>query len=429
MSCSVILGAQWGDEGKGKIVDILTEQADVVARSSGGHNAGHTVVIKGEKYILHLIPSGAMHPEKLNIIGNGVVVDPKALIEEIVGLEKKGIDFTGRLFISKRAHVIMPYHGLIDRIREEIKGSKKIGTTGRGIGPTYADKAARNGIRVCDLYDKEVFREKLEQGVNEANFLLDKKYGSDEKINADDIYTEYLEYAERIRPYVKETTYLINELYDSGKKVMMEGAQGTLLDVDFGTYPFVTSSNSTAGGSCTGTGLSPNRINNVVGVMKAYTTRVGSGPFPTELFDEDGQRLRDVGHEYGATTGRPRRCGWLDLVAAKFACVVNGINYISLTKLDVLTGMKTIKACVGYKYKGETLDTFPPEIGALEGCEPIYKEFPGWEEDITKVSNYDDLPENAKKYLDYVKDFLGIKYNIVSVGTDREETMILEDVF
>lgn len=428
MSCTVVLGAQWGDEGKGKIVDILTEKADVVARYSGGHNAGHTVVIGGVKYILHLIPSGIMHGEKINIIGNGLVIDPKALLEEMEDLKKQGVVFGKGFFISKRAHVIFPYHGIIDRLREEIKGSSKIGTTGRGIGPTYAEKAARNGIRICDLYDKDVFYEKLEQNVKEANFLLEQKYSSG-KLDTDTIFKEYLGYAEQIRPFVAETTYLINDLYNEGKKIMMEGAQGCLLDVDFGTYPFVTSSNATAGGACTGTGLSPVKINRVVGVLKAYTTRVGGGPFPTELLDADGERLREVGREYGATTGRPRRCGWQDLVAAKYGVITSGTTDIALTKLDVLTGMEKLKVCIAYKVNGLVTEVFPPEIKNLETCEPVYKEFDGWEEDITNVKSYDELPLNARKYLDFIKDYLKADYCLVSVGVDRNETILLKEVF
>jgi adenylosuccinate synthase len=428
MSCTVVLGAQWGDEGKGKIVDILTEKADVVARYSGGHNAGHTVVIGGIKYILHLVPSGIMHGEKINIIGNGVVIDPKALLSEMDDLKKQGVVFGKGFYISKRAHVILPYHGIIDRIREEIKGSAKIGTTGRGIGPTYADKAARNGIRICDLYDKEVFYEKLEQNVKEANFLLEQKYGS-EKLDTDAIFNEYLDYAEQIRPFVAETTYLINELHSQGKRIMMEGAQGCLLDVDFGTYPFVTSSNATAGGACTGTGLSPVKINRVVGVLKAYTTRVGGGPFPTELLDADGERLREVGKEYGATTGRPRRCGWQDLVAAKYGVITSGTTDIALTKLDVLTGMDKLKVCVAYKINGVVTEVFPPEIKSLETCEPVYEVFDGWKEDITNVQSYDELPLNARKYLDFIKNYLNVEYCLVSVGVDRKETILLKEVF
>lgn len=428
MSCTVVLGAQWGDEGKGKIVDIFTENADVVVRSSGGHNAGHTVVINGDKYVLHLIPSGVMHPEKINIIGNGVVIDPKALLEEMKGLEEKGIVFGDRFFVSKRAHLILPYHGLVDRLKEESKGDKKIGTTGRGIGPSYADKVGRNGIRVCDLYDKEVFREKLEQNVNDANFLIENIYKA-EKLDAEAIFNEYMEYAEAMKPYVAETAYLVNKLYDEGKNIMMEGAQGSLLDIDFGTYPFVTSSNATAGGACTGTGLSPVKINKVVGVLKAYTTRVGSGPFPTELFGQEGEDLRIAGNEFGATTGRPRRCGWLDLVAAKYAVIVSGIESIALTKLDVLTGLKTLKVCTGYKIGGKVLDTFPPEISAIENCEPVYELFDGWDEDISKVKSYDELPNNAKKYLDFIRSYLNINYAVVSHGVDRSETLKINEIF
>ncbi|BAI81569.1 adenylosuccinate synthase [Deferribacter desulfuricans SSM1] len=428
MPCSIVLGAQWGDEGKGKVVDIYTAESDVVVRYQGGHNAGHTVVIGGEQYILHLIPSGIMHEDKVNIIGNGVVVDPEALIQEIDDLKNRGIKFEGRFFLSKRSHLIMPYHKLFDKQSELKKGSKKIGTTGRGIGPTYADKMARVGIRVCDLFDDEVLKEKIFDNVYEVNRIAEKIYGLD-KLDPGEIYDKYLEYADYLKPYVAETSYLINKFYDEGKKVMMEGAQGTLLDVDHGTYPYVTSSNATAGGACTGTGLSPVKINTVVGVMKAYTTRVGSGPFPSELNDDMGERLREVGGEYGATTGRPRRCGWLDLVAGKYSVMLNGIKYIALTKLDVLSGLEKIKVCVGYKYNGKVFETFPPEVKILENCEPVYEEFPGWNEDITKVRNYDDLPENAKKYVEFIKSYLGVEYSLISLGTDRAETIILNNIF
>jgi adenylosuccinate synthase len=428
MSCSLILGAQWGDEGKGKVVDLYTEQSDVVVRFSGGHNAGHTVVIKGEKYILHLIPSGIMHDNKINIIGNGVVIDPEALIEEIDDLKARGISFEGRFFVSKRAHLIMPYHKIFDKHNEAKKGSKKIGTTGRGIGPSYADKMARVGLRICDLYDDEVLREKVYQNVEEVN-LIATKIHSLSPLDPNEIYENYKKYGEIIKPYVAETSYMINKLYKDGKKIMLEGAQGTLLDVDHGTYPFVTSSNPTAGGAFTGTGLAPQALNNVVGVLKAYTTRVGSGPFPTELDDDIGQWLRDTGNEYGATTGRPRRCGWLDLVASKYAKMLSGINYIALTKLDVLTGLKKIKVCVGYEYNGKIIETFPPEIKILENLTPIYKEFDGWDEDISKAKSIDKLPENAKKYLEFIAEELDIKYAVVSLGTDREETIILNKLF
>lgn len=428
MSCSLVLGAQWGDEGKGKVVDLFTEKADVVVRFSGGHNAGHTVVIKGEKYILHLIPSGIMHEEKINIIGNGVVIDPEALIEEMNDLKARGTSFEGRFFISKRAHLIMPYHKIFDKHSEAKKGSKKIGTTGRGIGPSYADKMARVGLRICDLYDEEVLKEKVYQNVEEVNLIAERIHGI-EPLDPQEVFENYKKYGEIIKPYVAETSYMINKLYSEGKNIMLEGAQGTLLDVDHGTYPYVTSSNPTAGGAFTGTGLAPQSLNNVVGVLKAYTTRVGSGPFPTELENEIGQRLRDIGGEYGATTGRPRRCGWLDLVASKYAKMLSGINYIALTKLDVLTGFDKIKVCVGYEYNGKVFETFPPEIKILESLTPVYKEFDGWDEDISKVRKYEDLPDNAKKYLEFIKNELGVEYALISLGTDREETIILNEIF
>ncbi|MGE4266630.1 MAG: adenylosuccinate synthase [Deferribacterales bacterium] len=428
MSCTVVLGAQWGDEGKGKVVDLSTVDADVVVRYSGGHNAGHTVVVGDTKYILHLIPSGIIHRGKINIIGNGVVIAPDALIEEMEILKKQGVVFDENFYISKRAHVIMPYHKTIDVLREEMKGKKKIGTTGRGIGPTYADKSARTGIRICDLYDDEVFREKLEQNVREVNFLMEHLFKQD-KIDAERIFKQYKEYAEYIRPYVAETSEMVTDLYDAGKKIMMEGAQGTMLDLDFGTYPYVTSSSASAGGACTGSGLSPRKIDNVLGVVKAYSTRVGSGPFPTELLGQDGEDLRQAGHEFGATTGRPRRCGWLDLVSLKFSVSINGINLIALTKLDVLSGLDKIRVCTAYEYDGKVLDKFPAELKYLDECVPVYTEFDGWKEDLTNVKSYDELPANAKKYVQFISDFLKVPYAIVSLGTDREQTIKLNELF
>jgi len=344
------------------------------------------------------------------------------------GLKKQGVVFDENFYISKRAHVIMPYHRTIDLLREELKGKKKIGTTGRGIGPTYADKAARTGIRICDLYDPEVFREKLEQNVREVNFLMEHLFKQD-KIDAERIYNDYIKYAEYMKPYVAETAELVTELYDSGKKIMMEGAQGTMLDIDFGTFPYVTSSSSAAGGACTGSGLSPLKIDKVMGVVKAYSTRVGGGPFPTELLGQDGEDLRQAGNEFGATTGRPRRCGWLDLVSLKYGTTINGMNAIALTKLDVLSGLDTIKACVAYEYQGKKLDRLPAEIKILEECIPVYKEFKGWKEDITGAKTYDELPDNAKKYVKFISDFLKVDYAIISVGTDRDQTIKLNEIF
>lgn len=428
MNCSIILGAQWGDEGKGKIVDMYSQQADVVVRYQGGHNAGHTVWVNGEKYVLHLIPSGIIHKNTINIIGNGVVIELEALISEMKGLVERGISFDGRFFISDRAHIIMPYHTLFDKHKEELKGAKKIGTTGRGIGPTYMDKTGRIGIRICDLFDDNVLENKIRSNVEEVNIYAEKIFGIN-PVSADEIITTCKNFAKEIKPYVTDTAVVINKLVAENKKVMFEGAQGTMLDIDFGTYPFVTSSNGTAGGACIGAGISPRSIKNIAGVMKAYTTRVGSGPFPTELFDENGEELRRVGAEFGASTGRPRRCGWLDLVAAKYAVMLNGLNYIALTKLDVLDGMDKIKVCTAYEIDGKIVDTFPAEIDKLERIKPVYKEFDGWKQDVSKSKSLDDLPENAKKYVEFIKEFLGVPYCVVSVGTDREQTIVLNEIF
>ncbi|MDH4029061.1 MAG: adenylosuccinate synthase, partial [Nitrospirota bacterium] len=353
MANIAVIGAQWGDEGKGKVVDLLTESADVVARYQGGNNAGHTVIIKNEQYVLHLVPSGVLHRGKTCIIGNGVVIDPNSLIEEIEGLKKRKISVGKNFFISGRAHVIMPYHNILDSRHESVKGSNKIGTTGRGIGPAYVDKMSRTGVRMIDLLNGRTLREKLEANISEVNFLLEKKYNS-EKISVDNIYSQYMKYAEYLAPFITDTVYLTNRLIDKGKNVLFEGAQGTLLDIDHGTYPFVTSSNACAGGVCTGLGVSPGKINGIMGIVKAYTTRVGSGPFPTELKDDLGERLRLTGGEYGATTGRARRCGWLDMVSLKYAVMINGLTGIALTKLDVLDGLDKLKVCVAYEYKDPT---------------------------------------------------------------------------
>jgi adenylosuccinate synthase len=428
MKSLIVIGAQWGDEGKGKVVDLFSEKADVIVRYQGGSNAGHTVVIKGEKYVLHLIPSGILHKNKINIIGSGVVVDPEALIQEINDLKSKGIDFKGNLYISKRAHLIMPYHKIFDKESENKKGLKKIGTTGRGIGPTYVDKVARVGIRVCDLFEKESFYMKIKENGAEANEIATKIFDL-KPLDAEKIYNEYLDYGQIIKDFVCDTSYFINELWAKDKKIMMEGAQGTMLDVDHGTYPYVTSSNSTAGGACTGTGLSPKKIESITGVFKAYCTRVGSGPFPTELTDEIGENLRKSGNEYGATTGRPRRCGWFDIVAAKYSVMVNGIDSISLTKLDVLSDLDNIYICEGYKYKNDILKIFPPELNIIENVTPVYKQFKGWKKDISQCRNYKELPDETKRYLDFIRAELGINYAIISVGSERNETIIVNSLF
>lgn len=428
MSCSIVLGAQWGDEGKGKIVDMYSLQADVVVRYQGGHNAGHTVWVSGEKYVLHLIPSGIIHKNTINIIGNGVVIDLEALLKEINELKERGLKFEGRLFISDRAHVILPYHTLFDKRKEELKGAQKIGTTGRGIGPTYMDKTARVGIRICDIFDDKVLEAKIKTNVDEMNLYAVNAYGLD-PIDAESVINLCKKYAKDLKAYATDTATLINKAIDQNKKIMLEGAQGTMLDVDFGTYPFVTSSNGSAGGACIGSGISPRKIKNIAGVLKAYTTRVGSGPFPTELLDADGQELRKCGNEFGATTGRPRRCGWLDLVVAKYAVMINGLNFIALTKLDVLDKMKKLKICVAYELDGKTIDTFPAEIDKLERLKPIYKEFDGWSEDISKAKKIEDLPKNARTYVEFISKFLGVDYCVVSVGPDRDETIVLNEIF
>ena len=428
MGCSVILGVQWGDEGKGKIVDLYAKQADVVVRYQGGHNAGHTVWVEGDKFVLHLVPSGIIHKKTINVIGNGVVIELSALIKEIKALQKRGISFNKRFYISDRAHVIMPYHTLFDKHKEELKGAKKIGTTGRGIGPCYMDKTGRMGIRISDLFDKKILTDKIRDNLEEINAYATKVYNID-PLDEATVISQCLKFAKEIKDYVTDTAVLVNNLIDKKKKVMLEGAQGTLLDLDFGTYPFVTSSNGSAGGASIGTGVSPLKINQVVGVLKAYTTRVGEGPFPTELFDADGELLRKAGNEFGATTGRSRRCGWLDLVAAKYACMVNGLSYIALTKIDVLDVMPKIKVCIAYKIDGKKITTFPAEIDKLNRIEPVYKTFKGWKTDITKAKSIKDLPVEAREYLDFITKFLNVPYCLVSLGTDREETVVLSDIF
>ncbi|HAK88265.1 MAG TPA: adenylosuccinate synthase [Nitrospiraceae bacterium] len=428
MSTVVIVGTQWGDEGKGKIVDFLTEKADVVARYQGGNNAGHTVVIKNEKYILHLIPSGVLHKNKKCIIGNGVVIDPAALIEEMDGLKKRGININKNLLISKNANVIMPYHIALDKGNENKKGNKKIGTTGRGIGPSYTDKIARFGIRMMDLLSPEVFKEKLKTNLSAANFLLENLYKT-APLSEKEIYKQYMKYAERLAPYIADTDLIINKEITSGKKLLFEGAQGTLLDIDHGTYPFVTSSNTIAGGACTGLGVGPTKIKKVLGVVKAYTTRVGEGPFPTELKDSLGEALRQKGGEFGATTGRPRRCGWLDILILKHAIRINGLTGLAITKLDILDGFDKLKICVGYKYKGKRYTEFPKEIDVLNNCTPVYETVEGWKESTLGIKDFNRLPANAKKYIRTIEKMLDIKVHIISTGQKRDEIIVLKEQF
>ena len=421
MEVTILVGSQWGDEGKGKIVDILSNKFDIVARYQGGANAGHTIVIKDKQYILHLIPSGILREGVTCVIGNGVVIDPVALLDEIHFLESQNINIKGRLFISQNAHLIMPYHKLLDSLKE---GTDKIGTTGRGIGPCYIDKYARKGIRIVDLLNKEDLEKKIRKNLEEKNNLLRKVYDHEE-LDVDSIVKEYLAFDESIDPYIADvSTYLNNQIL-AGKNVLMEGAQGALLDVDFGTYPYVTSSNPTSGGASTGTGIPPTRITSVIGIVKAYTTRVGNGPFPTELFDADGEKLRKVGAEFGATTGRPRRCGWFDAELLKYSRMINGIERAAITKLDVLGSFDKIKVCVGYELNGKKLHTFPTDIVRMEKVTPIYEILPGWNTDISNVRSYDDLPSEAKNYLDFISEHSGFEISIISVGPKRVQTIEL----
>lgn len=415
----VILGAQWGDEGKGKVIDVFAPQSDYIVRYQGGNNAGHTVVIGAEEFILHLIPSGILHKGKICVIGNGVVIDPKAFLDEIEMLDRKGIKVKGRLFVSDEAHVIFPYHKTLDELKEE-KKKGKIGTTKKGIGPCYADKVARCGIRIADLLDEAVFRQKLRANLEEKNAVLSGIYGM-KGYSFKSIYDEYLGYAGLIRQYVCNTSLMLNEAIRNRKSVLFEGAQGTLLDVDHGTYPFVTSSNATAGGASTGTGVGPNKIDKVIGIVKAYTTRVGEGPFPTEFDAHLMEKVRKRGREFGATTGRPRRCGWFDNVVVKHSVMVNGTDEIVVTKLDVLDDLDSLKICTAYEFEGRRYDNFPSNIRVLEGCRPVYEDLPGWKEDTTRITSYADLPKNAKRYLKRIQELLKTKIVLVSVGSDRKQ--------
>ncbi len=421
MNVTILVGSQWGDEGKGKIVDILSNKFDIVARYQGGANAGHTIVIKDKQYILHLIPSGILRQNVTCAIGNGVVIDPIALLDEIKFLESQNINIKGRLFISPNAHLIMPYHKLLDSIKE---GTDKIGTTGRGIGPCYIDKYARKGIRIVDLLNKEDLENKIRRNLEEKNNLLRKVYNHEE-LDVDSIVKEYLAFDEAIDPYIADVSTYLNTQILAGKNILMEGAQGALLDVDFGTYPYVTSSNPTSGGASTGTGIPPTKITSVFGIVKAYTTRVGNGPFPTELFDEDGEKLRKVGAEFGATTGRPRRCGWFDAELLKYSRMINGIERAAITKLDVLGSFEKIKVCVGYELNGKKLKSFPTDIVRMVNVKPVYEILPGWNTDISDTRSYDDLPPEAKNYLDFISEQCGFEISIISVGPKRIQTIEL----
>lgn len=423
MPVQVIVGAQWGDEGKGKIVDMLSEHVDIVARYQGGANAGHTVCIGEKEYVLHLIPSGIFHPHITCVIGNGVVIDPTALMEEIGKLESAGINIKGRLLISHNAHLIMPYHKLLDTIRE--KGAAKIGTTGRGIGPAYIDKFMRSGIKIVDLLDRDVLAKKITANIDEKNQILTKVYG-ETRIDVDALIGEYQAFDKRIDEYITDTSLYLNRAHKQGKKIIAEGAQGALLDVDHGTYPFVTSSNPTSGGACTGLGIPPTAVDSIVGIVKAYCTRVGNGPFPTELTDAPGERLRSVGHEYGATTGRPRRCGWFDAVAMRYSTMVNGIEKIAITKLDVLDEFDEIKVCIGYEYSGKRLKTFPTDVKSLTHITLVYESFSGWKCSLSGIKAYADLPANARRYVEALAHLSGAPLWIVSVGPRRDQTITIE---
>jgi adenylosuccinate synthase len=424
----VIVGTQWGDEGKGKIVDLLAEHADFVVRFQGGNNAGHTMVVNGEQFISHLVPSGILQG-KTCFIGNGVVVDPEVLLNEIETLKHKGISISPEnLMISERAHVIMPYHKQVDHAREKMKGDQKIGTTGRGIGPAYEDKATRRGIRFVDLLDSRSFEDKVRSILDEKNFYL-KHYMNSETVEPETVIESYKDYSQKLAPYVTNISIVIDEAIKGGKQVLFEGAQGTHLDIDHGTYPYVTSSSTVSGNACCGSGVGPGNISGVMGIVKAYTTRVGAGPFPTELFDQVGDKIQEKGVEFGATTGRRRRCGWLDTVIVRNAVRLNGLTGLVITKLDVLGGLDPLKICTAYEYEGKTMNHFPADLKVLAKCKPVYEEHPGWNEDISKLKTFEELPENAQKYLKRIEELTRTTVDIVSVGPGRDETMVLKNPF
>jgi len=422
MEVTILVGSQWGDEGKGKIVDILSEKYDIVVRYQGGANAGHTIKIDDKQFILHLIPSGILRRDVVCVIGSGVVIDPQALLDEIKFLENNNISIKDRLFISHNAHLIMPYHKLLDSISE--KGDRKIGTTGRGIGPCYIDKYARKGIKIVDLLNKPHLEKLIRQNIEEKNTILTKVYNENE-LDVDQIIKEYLEFDKVIDPYIKDVPMYLNQATLENKNILMEGAQGTLLDVDFGTYPYVTSSNPTSGGGCTGTGIPPTKVSSVFGIVKAYTTRVGLGPFPTELDEENGEILRQAGAEFGATTGRPRRCGWFDSFMMKYSRMINGIERVAITKLDVLSYLDEIKVCTAYHIDGKNLTSFPTDIAQMERVTPVYETLPGWKTDISNARSYSELPSEAQQYLSFISEQCGFEIAIISVGPGRAETIIL----
>lgn len=425
MGTIVVVGTQWGDEGKGKITDILAEKASLVVRFQGGNNAGHTIVIDDRTYKLHLIPSGVFNPGTMCIIGNGLVIDPEVLINEIKALDQKGID-TSSIKISDRAHVIMPYHRRLDALEEE-KRQVKIGTTKRGIGPAYLDKISRSGIRIGEMVDPEEFAARLKPVLDSKNEIFEKIYGVD-PMDFDEIYQEYSEYVAQLKDKVADTSLLINRAVEDGKPVLFEGAQGVMLDIDHGTYPFVTSSNPTAGAVCIGAGIGPGRIDKVLGIVKAYTTRVGEGPFPTELFCELAESLREAGGEYGTTTGRPRRIGWLDAVVLRYARRLNALTHIVITKLDVLSGLPTVKICTGYQLEGKVIEEWPASLGVLQRCQPIYEEMEGWTQDLSKIERYEDFPPQAQAYVNRIQELAQVPIAIVSVGPGRDQTKILEEM-
>lgn len=427
MPTLAVVGTQWGDEGKGKMIDYLAKRADVVVRAAGGNNAGHTVVIGGKKYALRLIPSGVLNPHAVNIIGNGVVFDVKGFFDEVENLKADGLSMD-KIYVSDRAHLVLPYHKVLDDLFEQARGQDDIGTTKKGIGPAYMDKVERTGLRVCDMQNRQRFAQKLAEQIDRKNEVITKLYGQ-EPLDKQTVVEEYLELAERLEPYIADTGVMVYEAIQAGKKVLFEGAQGSMLDIDLGTYPYVTSSHPVSGGFTTGSGLGAGSIQDVLGIVKAYTTRVGKGPFATELLDSTGDKIREIGHEYGTVTGRARRCGWLDAVVLKYAARINGLSGMALMLLDVLSEFETLKICYAYDHDGRTVENFPADLDLLAECKPIYKEVPGWCCDITGCRSYDELPENAKRYIREIEELTGVPVKCVSVGPDRDQTIIREEIF